>query len=130
VETVEAFYEDERRRNSREVRFGVDWRSSKYALFQFGVFWVEDTQELCLLRSPIRDVQWDGPVSRFILQVPPHVNAQPLRDHEVTVEVIARLPDDEIAEVLDGWRDHLGEPDGIEWVRGRVKGKAVPGADQ
>lgn len=124
MDTLEAFYEDERRRDSREVRFGSGWRSSRFQDFEFVIFWVADTQELCLLRAPIRAVQSDGVFSRFILGVPPHVNPQPPRDGEVTVEVLATLPEEDLGRVLEGWQDHLRDAGGVEWLR-----EALPGAN-
>lgn len=120
IETLERFYSDTRRKNSEEVRFGIGWRSAKHELFEFVVFWVAETEELCLLRSPIHDVESDGMVSRFILGIPPHVRAQELRDDEVTVEVIARISEQELPLRLEGWEVHHQAPDGIEWVRSVV----------
>jgi hypothetical protein len=119
IETLERFYNDTRRKDSEEVRFGIGWRSANEP-FEFVVFWVAETEELCLLRSPVRDVQSDGMVSRFILGIPPHMRAQELRDDEVTVEVIARISEHELPLRLEGWEVHHRAPDGIEWVRSVV----------
>ena len=120
IESLETFYDDARRRDSSEVRFGSGWRSSRLHNFEYLVFWIEATQELCLLRAAVRDVQSDGVFSRFVLGLPPHTNPRELRDHEVSVEVLAVLPEDEVLNRLEGWERHLGDHDGIGWVRSVV----------
>jgi hypothetical protein len=117
VATLEAFYDDDRRQESREVWFGSGWQSSKEELFEFLVFWVADTEEVCLLRTPLRDVQSDGVLSRFVLGIPPHVNPRPLGDEEATVEVLAKMSEKQVGEALEGWQDHLGNSGGVEWLR-------------
>ncbi|HEV2756548.1 MAG TPA: hypothetical protein VG318_12330 [Actinomycetota bacterium] len=117
MESIDRFYADERRRGSEEIRFGSQWRTPAWPSFEFAVFWVADTGELCALRSPIRDVASDGPVTRFVLGVPPHTNPQPLGDHEVTVEVLASLTAAEVDERLSGWESHHRDPDGFDWLR-------------
>ena len=121
MESLETFYLDSVRRDSREVRFGTNWRSEQVEDCEFIVFWVEDTREFCLLRAPLRDVQSDGVFSRFILHVPPHFNPQPPRDDEVTVEVIAVLSEEDLMRLLGEWHEHLKDPDGIEWIRAAVE---------
>lgn len=120
IETLESFYGDQRRRDSVELRFGSGWRSSRLDNFEYQVFLIAATEELCLLRAAIRDVQSDGVFSRFVLGLPPHTNPRELRDHEVSVEVLARLPEDEVDRRLQGWETHLSDPGGIEWVRSVV----------
>lgn len=117
MESLGTFYEDERRTDSRELRFGLNWRSTAMPMFEFSVFWLEVTEELCALRSPIRDVVSDGPVSRFIVGIPPHTNPQKLRDEEVTVEVLANLTEKEVLDRLGGWEAHNADPDGFDWLR-------------
>ena len=117
METLDRFYSVEQRRGSEEVPFGSHWSSSAYPGFEFSVFWLADTHELCALRSPIRDVVSDGPVTRFVLGIPPHVNPRELRDDEVVVEVLASLTHAEIGERLSGWEAHNPEPGGFDWLR-------------
>ena len=40
MEQVSDFYENETRRDSRELRFGSQWRSSEHPGLVFHVFWV------------------------------------------------------------------------------------------
>lgn len=124
MEAVEQFYAEPRRQRSREVRFGSGWRSSQFTLFEFVVFWVAETRELCLLRAPSRDVRSDGMFSRFVLGVPPHVNPQPLRDGEVTVEVLCELSEEQVESALEGWQEHMPSDSGVEWLRQAVAGAA------
>ncbi|MGH2729913.1 MAG: hypothetical protein ACRDJI_04820 [Actinomycetota bacterium] len=126
METLERFYSDPRRRASREIRFGTGWRSSKLNDFEFVVFWVAATEELCLLKAPIRGLQSDGMFSRFILGIPPHTNPRPLGDNEVTVEVLAKVAEEDLSETLAGWEDHLADPDGLGWIKS-VSAETRPG---
>ena len=125
METLDEFYADDRRRRSDEIGFGSHWVSSTFPGFEFSVFWLVDTEELCALRSPLRDVALDGPVSRFVLGIPPHTNPQDLRDDEVVVEVLASLTETEIGERLSDWEPHNREPDGFDWLRRAVGPAAV-----
>ncbi len=120
MEALREFYEDDRRRDSEEVGFGSEWLSAGYPGFEFSVFWVAATQELCALRSPLRDVASDGPVSRFVLGIPPHTNPWELRDEEVSVEVLAYLPKEEVDQRLAGWETRNREPGGLDWLRRAV----------
>jgi len=122
MQGLEEFYADPRRRDSRELRFGLGWRSANYEFFEFSVFWLAATDELCLLRAPMRDARSDGVFSRFILGVPPHFNPEPMRDHEVAVEVLARVEEARLLDLLDGWEEHRGESDGVSWLRSVAEG--------
>ncbi|MGH9195737.1 MAG: hypothetical protein ACRD1T_08365 [Acidimicrobiia bacterium] len=117
METLEEFYGDPRRQESKEVRFGSGWHSSKFEHFEFVVFWVAETEELCLLGALNRDVRSDGVFSRFILGVPPHVNPQPLGDGVVTIEVLATLSEERLDTALEGWQEQMKDPAGVEWLR-------------
>ena len=117
MESLEAFYSDEARRSSEEVRFGSGWRSTENPGFLFLVFWLSSTKELCALRSPDIDVQPDGPIRRFIIGIPLHTNPGELKDEDVRVEVLADLDEEEVRAQLDGWELHNDEPDGYDWLR-------------
>lgn len=128
VETLEDFYADPARKGSREISFGSGWRSSKYELFEYTLFWVASTSELCAMRAPIRDVRSDGPISRFVLGVPPHFRSQELRGAEVTVAVLALVGETELTGLLEGWEQHHVSVDGLEWVQERVIHRAGSGS--
>ena len=120
MESLEAFYSEERRRASREVTFGSQWRSAGAPGWWFSVFWIADTEELCVMRSPIKDVQEDGTFRRFVLDIPPHFKKNPLRDEEVTMRVLCEVQEEGLVEMLEGWEEHHGAPDGLAWVVARA----------
>lgn len=120
VESLESFYSNAERSDSREIGFGSGWRNRNYEFFEFTVFWIETTRELCALRSPIRHVRSDGMFSRFLLSLPPHAQVERLKDSELTVEVLARLDEEQLLTVLSGWEDHQKDADGFEWIRSSV----------
>lgn len=120
LETLESFYANPARSGSREMRFGSGWRSRNYGFFEFTVFWIQNTRELCALRSPIRHVRSDGMFSRFFLGLPPHAEVQKLKDAELTVEVLGRLNEEHLLAVLSDWKDHQEDADGFEWIRSKV----------
>lgn len=93
------FYENDRRRLSLETRYGTGWRSSKDKGYQFTLFWVAETNELCLMKAPDLDVRSDGMFSRFILKLPPHAQVQQPGDLDVHVEVLAHLEGTAAADV-------------------------------
>lgn len=117
MESLGSFYADPHRSGSREIRFGSGWRSRNYESFEFNVFWVEATKELCALRSPIRHVRSDGVISRFVLGLPPHAEVQELKDNELSIEVLGRLDEEQLRVVLARWERHLHDPDGFDWIR-------------
>ena len=88
--------EDERRGRSDQLDLGATWRwaGSNDA---WRLAWVRETGELYLCRA-------DG------------------HDGSCTdVSVLAVLPDERDVDVLlDGWRDHRTEPDGLSWVLRRT----------
>lgn len=110
------FYESKRRKNSGELKFGTGWRSSQLDGWECGVFWVADTTELCALWSPIVGLRSDGAVSRWLLQFPPHTRTEELGDDEVSVEILRRIDEADLETVLEGWADHVTDPDGFEWL--------------
>lgn len=116
MRSLEAFYSNDERRTSEEVRFGSGWQSTAAPDDVFSIFWLSATKELCALRSPDIDVQPDGPVRRFILGIPLHTNPGELRDEDVRVEVLAELSE-EVRTRLSGWETHNTEPDGYGWLR-------------
>ncbi|MDA8343824.1 MAG: hypothetical protein M0007_16605 [Actinomycetota bacterium] len=110
---IEQFYDqDERRRNSAEVEFGTQWFDAKGSRYELS--WVEDTGELYAMLelapeagswTPFGDVEVDKlPASALV------------------VSVVGVIPDRATVEqVLDGWQDEMGKPDGIHWVADRLR---------
>ena len=114
---LERFYEDERRRDSREVKYGSGWRDRAHELFRFDVFWIEDTQELCLLRYPVREPYLTGAYQHWFTPVPLHAELSRLPDDQVSVEVLATLTEEDVEERLEDWDQHVTEHDGVAWLR-------------
>ena len=115
------FYESNRRKNSAELKFGSGWRSSQLEGWECGVFWVVDTKELCALWSPIVGLRSDGAVSRWILGIPPHTRTEELDDDEVSVEILTRIEEGDLEAALEGWADHVTDPDGFEWLTAAIR---------
>lgn len=118
--TLEDFYSVPSRRQSREIEFGSSWRSSKWSGYEFRVFWVAETNELCTLRTPVLDIQSDGPFSRFVVGMPPHTRTRPLEPNEAVVEILDEFTEQDLDVLLDGWEKHSETPDGYEWILRRA----------
>jgi hypothetical protein len=95
--SLESFYRaDPRRVSSREQDVGLWWREELDGPLHRAA-WIADTGELYLARL--------GPDPQ---------------DAGERVEVLAREGDRErVALLLDGWRDHCGEPGSLAWLRER-----------
>jgi hypothetical protein len=95
--SLASFYTaDERRIHSRELDVGLWWREQQEGPLHRAA-WVKDTGELYLVRlgSPA--------------------------DGGGRVEVLARVAEHEQLEtVLEGWREHCGEPRSLSWLRERA----------
>jgi hypothetical protein len=88
---------DSRRVHSRERDIGLWWREDAHDPLHRAA-WVSDTGELYLVRL--------GPVDQG----------------GGTVEILATVADGERLEhVLQGWREHCGEPRSLSWLRARAK---------
>jgi hypothetical protein len=100
---VEEFYDqDPRRRAWDELEFGREW--SENAL-RFEVAWIADTGEVYAMAEPY--------------------SRHEISTASVTVEVLAVIHGrDVINALLAGWRDVMGKPNSLAWVRGRVAGAA------
>ncbi len=92
------FYKaDARRVRSRERDVGLWWREDAHGPLHRAA-WVNDTGELYLVRLG-----------------PPEVGGG-------QVELLATVDERERLEcVLDGWREHCGEPRSLTWLRTRAK---------
>lgn len=121
VQSLEDFYLDTRRKRSPELKFGAGWRSPELEGWECTIFWVRDTKELCALWSPVLGLRSDGPISRWILGVPPHTNVQTPDEDELTVEVLAIFDQEDIESVLNTWEEHQEASDGFDWVSSSVR---------
>jgi hypothetical protein len=93
--------EDERRGRSDVLDLGATWREDG-SNDAWRLSWVRDTGELYLCRADSHD----GSCS--------------------DVSVLAVLPHErDVDALLEGWRDHRTEPDGLSWVLQRTARLAV-----
>lgn len=95
--SLASFYTaDERRIQSRELDVGLWWREQQEGPLHRAA-WVMDTGELYLVRL--------GPAA----------------DGGGRVEMLARVDDrEQLESVLEGWREHCGEPRSLNWLRERA----------
>ena len=130
IDTLEEFYADPRRKQSREIQFGAGWQSSRFEGLEFQLFWVAATSELCVLRTPLLNIRSDSFLSRFIAGLPPHTRTQPLEEEEAMVDVIGEVQEGDLAALLNGWEEHRDRPDGFDWVLSVTRGLSSPGQEQ
>ena len=116
---IEGFYaENEQRRHSAELEFGRDWQDESG---RCEVSWVEDTGELYLMREPTGAVTGSGAGD---------IELVPISEQALGVEVLGVIEGrDTISSVMSGWEQKMGEPDGLSWLRDRVKNAAVHAHD-
>jgi hypothetical protein len=124
---IEEFYDaDERRRSSVEVEFGQDWRDAHGVRYELS--WVEDTGELYVMREPAPS-GWATPFGGIHAR---GIHRTDEREIEgMRVAVLATVTSQaEVEELLDGWQDAMGQPDGVGWLaeRLRSRGLLAPGA--
>ena len=114
---IEQFYSaDERRRQSVEVEFGNNWFDAKGHRYELS--WVEDTGEFYAM-----------------LELTPEADSwTPFGDVKVedsTVDSLVVTPlgtiatRGEVEQLLEGWADHMSEPDGIHWVADRLQAAGI-----
>jgi hypothetical protein len=111
-ESIEAFYrDDEARRLSPELDFGVWW---KWRGVVYRLTWLDDTGELIAvqLSAPVvRTIPFDGKSIAY-------AGVAIIGGEPETVYVLDVIHGrDEIERVLAGWSEVCGEPDSIDWVR-------------
>ena len=116
--TLEAFFEDERRRESPERRFGAGWRSAEDGGSVYSIFWLAETGELCALEAPATDIKVGGGLSNIVTSPLLWANTQPPADASLFVSVLDVIEDEsELDALLAGWERHENEPDGLEWLK-------------
>jgi len=114
---IEQFYSaDERRRQSVEIEFGNNWFDVNGNRYE--VSWVEDTGELYAMLeltpeagtwTPFGDVEVDN-----------------TKVDSLVVTVLGTIATrDEVEQLLDGWAEHMAEPDGVHWVADRLQAAGV-----
>lgn len=92
---------DPRRRTSDEVDFGATWRAAG-SDDVWRLAWLRETGELFLCSA----AGYPGPSQQ--------------------VRVLAVIPSErDLDLVLDGWRDHRSDEDGLGWLRTRITAPAA-----
>ena len=117
MQSLDEFYAEHPRRRSPEAHLGGGWHSRVYVSFEFSLFWIEETKELCALWARKRDVGPRGSFSPFSWPVPLYSQIQPPKDKELSVEILGVLEETEVEQALAGWEEHLADPDGFEWIK-------------
>jgi hypothetical protein len=96
-ETIEEMYAaDPRRKFSRELDFGVWWKERDIDWPRHRVSWIFDTGEV-------------------------YAYSQRKSSGPPTVVILGVISEEERVEaVLEGWADHCGPPNGLQWVCARL----------
>jgi hypothetical protein len=117
METLEGFYEDARRTDSDERRFGSRWRRAGKPGSVYSIFWLATTGELCALEAPSTDIKIGGGLSNIFTSPLLWANTQPPPDASLMVSVLGVIEDEAVLDaLLAGWERHEAEPDGLGWV--------------
>jgi hypothetical protein len=117
VGTLNEFFEDDRRRESPEKRFGSRWRSVDDEEAVYSIFWLAATGELCALEAPATDIKVGGGLSNIFTSPLLWANTQPPADASLFVSVLDVIEDESALDaLLTGWEDHENQPDGLEWI--------------
>ncbi|HEV2760543.1 MAG TPA: hypothetical protein VGV86_13340 [Acidimicrobiales bacterium] len=111
---VKEFYdEDDRRRRSREVAFGLGWTIDSDPFVLYGLHWIEETREIYVVRGPQIPQSpdaWDTDVPFW-----------PVMEDAYEAILLGWADSEEILHaVLDGWQHRMTEANGLQWVRIRL----------
>ncbi|MGD0880267.1 MAG: hypothetical protein ABSB09_01680 [Acidimicrobiales bacterium] len=114
---IEQFYRaDERRRQSAEVEFGNNWFDAKGSRYELS--WVEDTGELYAMLELVPEADSWTPFG--------DVSVEEVKVGSLLVTVLGTFATrEEIEQLLDGWADHMAQPDGVHWVAERLQAAGV-----
>lgn len=113
--TVAEFYADERRRASREVVFGREWTIDSDPSVLYSLHWIEDTEEIYVLRGP------QAPAEIFT-PYPPNSSAPPFISGKAYEVIVLGCAYDQgvLRLALDGWEEQMAQPNSLQWVRERL----------
>jgi hypothetical protein len=116
--SIADFYDaDPRRRDSEEVEYGDAWTRHSDATATYRLNHVLDTGELYVVREP----HPGGILARFLDQL----NVDQADVNSLAVEVLATVPAEEAAQLLDGWQDAMAGTDSLPWVEGQLARRAA-----
>ena len=114
---IEQFYSaDERRRQSSEVEFGNNWFDAKGNRYELS--WVEDTGELYAMLEPVPEADSWSPFG--------DIEVEDVKVDSLVVIVLGTIVTQvEVEQLLDGWADHMAQPDGVHWVAERLQAAGI-----
>ncbi|HVC68604.1 MAG TPA: hypothetical protein VND44_13500 [Acidimicrobiales bacterium] len=114
---IEQFYSaDERRRRSAEVEFGNNWFDAKGSRYELS--WVEDTGELYAMLELTPEADTWTPFG--------DVEVEDTAVDSLVVTVLGIIPTRQAVEqLLEGWADHMSDPDGVQWVAERLRSAGI-----
>jgi hypothetical protein len=114
---IEQFYSaDERRRRSAEVEFGNNWFDAKGSRYELS--WVEDTGELYAMLELTPEADTWTPFG--------DVEVEDTAVDSLVVSVLGTIPTRQAVEqLLDGWAEHMSDPDGVHWVAERLRSAGI-----
>jgi hypothetical protein len=116
--TIREFYDADPRRRGPDRRLGDGWNTDLTPGVGYNLYWFPATAELFLMRAPKPGLVASpaGPRSDQV---------RPIQEEDLTVDVLAVLDEQEVAEALDGWQDVVAQPNSLDWLWDRVK-RAAP----
>jgi hypothetical protein len=114
---IEQFYSaDERLRQSSEVEFGNNWFDAKGSRYELS--WVEDTGELYAMLEPVPEADSWTPFG--------DIEVEDVKVDTLVVMVLGTIATQvEVEQLLDGWADHMAQPDGVHWVAERLQAAGI-----
>ena len=114
---IEQFYSaDERRRRSAEVEFGNNWFDAKGNRYELS--WVEDTGELYAMLELTPEADTWTPFG--------DVEVEDTAVDSLVVYVLGTIPTrPAVEQLLEGWADHMSDPDGVHWVAERLRSAGI-----
>jgi hypothetical protein len=116
---ISEFYEgDERRRQSTEVQFGIDWRDERSIRYELN--WVEATGELYLMCEP-PPPEWEGPFADVHVRTGSEASVAGM-----TVEIVGHVEDRaELERILEHWSEAMIAPNSLSWLLGRLRESGI-----
>jgi len=114
---IEQFYSaDERRRQSAEVEFGNNWFDAKGSRYELS--WVEDTGELYAMLEPVPEADSWTPFG--------DIEVEDVKVDTLAIIVLGEIGTRiELEQLLDGWAGQMAEPNGVDWVAGRLQAAGI-----
>jgi len=109
---IEEFYDaNPRRRASRELQFGMDWRDAHGRRYELN--WVADTGELYVLQEKAPDM-WVDPFGDFVVFGP--------AAEDLGVRILKLVHGEaQVRALLDGWEQAVEHEDSVAWLVERLR---------